>query len=455
MAVFPQVENRRTEPPGASPSLIGGHIRQFMADRIGFLERQAQYGDVSGFRLGKQRAFLVNHPSHIRDLLVVSAHKFEKGRALQRAKVLLGEGLLTSEHSFHLRQRRMIQPVFHRDRIEAYSRVMVEYAEMMSGSWESGGVRDIDRDMMHLTMQVVARTLFGANVDDEADEIGEALSAVIGLFNFLLLPYSEWLSKLPIPQARRFKRASITLDRVIYRLIEERRRSNSDRDDLLSLLLAAHDEDDGTSMNDKQVRDEALTLFLAGHETTANALTWTWFLLSQHPDHSARLHDELDQVLGERAPTFADIPQLRFTEAVLAESMRLFPPAWTIGRTAIEDHEFDGFQTPKGSVVLASQWVMHRDERFWPNAGEFIPDRWTTMSVKEATQRFIYFPFGGGVRRCIGEGFAWTESVLLLATMARRWEMELVPDQAVSARPLITLRPRNGLKMRVIARQTP
>lgn len=441
-----------TLPPSVRPDFIGGHFRSFRRDPTAFLTRLSKLGDVAYFRLGPQPAFFINHPELIRDLLIVNANKFFKGRALQRAKRLLGEGLLTSEGETHLRKRRMIQPAFHKTRVAAYAESMVEYAEAMADSWADGEIRDIDREMMHLTLQIVGKTLFDADVGDDADEIGRAMTSLVKSFNYLLLPFSEWLEKIPLPQTRRFHAARDTLNAVIFKIIDERRRSGRDAGDLLSMLLTAQDEEDGTGMTDEEVRDESLTLFLAGHETTANALTWTWYLLSQNPDAEASLHDELKIVLDGRPPTFGDIPNLQNTEAVLAESMRLFPPAWTLGRLAVAEHEFGGYRIPKGSLLLASQYVIHRDPRFWDRPDEFRPERWQTLSVKEAGQRFIYFPFGGGVRRCIGEGFAWTEGILLLAAFARRWKLRKLPEQRVGLQPMITLRPKYGMKMRITAR---
>ena len=439
-------------PRSQRPDLFGGHFRSFRRDPTGFLTRQAALGDVSYFRLGPQPAYAIANPELIRDLFVISHSKFKKGRALQRAKALLGEGLLTSEGQLHLRQRRMIQPAFHRDRIAEYSAVMVEEALKSTQKWRDGELLDIDKEMMHLTLRIVGRTLFSADVTDEADEVGRAMTTVTQLFNFLLLPFSELLEKLPIPHSRRFQRARDTFNNVIFRMIDERRRSGKNTGDLLSMLLLARDEDDSGVMTDQQIRDEALTLFLAGHETTANALTWTWMLLSRNPDKAAKLQAELDQVLADRPPSYDDIPKLIYAERVIAESMRLYPPAWTVGRLAIEEHSFGGYRVPKGALVLASQWVMHRDKRFWDDADEFLPERWETLSVKEASQRFIYFPFGGGVRRCIGEGFAWTEAILLLATIAQHWQLELVPDQRIGLNPMITLRPKFGMRMQLRSR---
>jgi len=443
-------------PPSQPAGFIGGHFRAFWRHRIDFLTRQAALGDVGHFKLANRPMYFINHPDLIRDMLVVNADKFIKGRALQRAKALFGEGLLTSEGEFHLRQRRMIQPAFHRNRIEEYARSMVEVAERTGNSWQDGTVVNIDKEMMHLTLRIVAKTLFNADVSSEADEIGQAMTTLVGLFNFLVLPFSEWLEKLPIPQAIRSKRAVKTLDKIIYKIIDERRRSGRDEGDLLSMLLVAQDED-GSAMSDQQIRDECLTLFLAGHETTANALTWTFFLLSQNPNAEKALHRELERVLSIsdselRIPTFDDLPELKYAECVIAESMRLYPPAWAIGRIALEDHEFGGFTIPKGALILASPYIMHRDGRFWEHADKFIPERWESRSVKEAGQKNIYFPFGGGVRRCIGESFAWTEGILLLATLARKWKLSLDSDQKISIDPQITLRPKHAVRMRTEAR---
>jgi len=439
-------------PPSVRTDLIGGHFRSFRKDATGFLERLSKLGDVTSFRLGPQQAYFLNDPELIRDLLVVNAHKFKKGRALQRAKTLLGEGLLTSEGEFHLRQRRMIQPAFHRAQIADYSRSMVELAEETSDNWRDRETLDIDREMMHLTLRIVGKTLFSANVEDDADAVGKAMTSMTTLFNFLLLPFSEWLQKLPLPHSKRFKSARGTLDSVIYAIINDRRRSGENKGDLLSMLLNAQDEDDGSVMTDEQVRDEALTLFLAGHETTANLLTFTWYVLSQNPDAEAKLHEEIDRVLNGRSPTFEDISKLTYCEHVIAESMRLYPPAWAIGRLATEDHEFGGFPVAKGSLILISPYITHRDKRFWSEPEVFRPERWEMQSVKVAGQRYIYFPFGGGIRRCIGEGFAWTEGILLLATLAGKWKLELDPGQKIALQPMITLRPKYGMRMKIRSR---
>ncbi len=442
----------QTAPPTVKTDLFGGHFRSFRKDPPAFLTRLSTLGDVSAFRLGKIPAFFLNHPDLIRDLLVTNHAKFMKGRALQRAKGLLGEGLLTSEKEFHLRQRRMIQPAFHRNRINDYARSMIEFGEKMAGEWRGGETRDIDREMMRLTLWIVGKTLFGANVENDADEVGKAMTTIVSMFNFILLPYSELLEKLPFPPITKLKNARKTLDEVIYKIIETRRKSGEDTGDLLSMLLMAQDEETGGAMTDKQIRDECLTLFLAGHETTANALTWTFYLLSQNPEAEQKFHAEIDEILDNRAVTPEDYPRLKFTEQILAESMRLFPPAWAIGRLALEEHEFGGYKIAPKSLVLASPFVMHHDARFWENAEEFIPERWETVSVKEAGNKFIYLPFSKGIRSCIGEGFAWMEGILLLAVLGRKWKLSLALGQKIGLQAMVTLRPKYGMKMRIESR---
>ena len=412
-----------------------------------------EYGDIAYYKIGPQHLYLFNHPDLIRDVLVTNQKNFHKSRGLERAKRLLGNGLLTSEDEFHLRQRRLAQPAFHRQRIAAYAMTMSDYAERTRSSWTDGQTVDAHTEMMRLTLGIVAKTLFDADVEAEAAEIGQALTTAFESFNYAMLPFTEYLDRLPIPAVRRFNAARDRLDRTIYRMIRERRSTGEDRGDLLSMLLLAQDtEGDGTSMSDLQLRDEALTIFLAGHETTANALTWTWYLLSQHPDVEAKLYAEIDSALSGRLPTFDDLPQLPYTRMVLAESMRLYPPAWAIGRRAIKPFKASGYTIAAGSVILMSQYIMHRDARFFPEPERFDPERWTPASQAERP-KFSYFPFGGGARVCIGEQFAWMEGILLLATLAQQWQMRLVPDQVVDLQPLITLRPKHGMRM-TLARRT-
>jgi cytochrome P450 len=324
---------------------------------------------------------------------------------------------------------------------------MVDFATRTSERWRHEATLDISEEMMRLTLGIVGKTLFDADVESESGEVGEAMSVVMELFDTLTLPFFDLLSKLPLPQLRRFDNARMKLDKIIFSLVEERRRTGIDRGDLLSMLLLAQDEEgDGGQMSDQQLRDELMTIFLAGHETTANALTWTWYLLSKHPEVETRLHEELDSVLGSRRPEFSDVAQLRYTEMVLAESMRLYPPAWAIGRLATVDCELGGYLVTKKSLVLVSQYVMHHDERYFKKPLVFDPQRWLP-NEREGRPQFSYFPFGGGPRRCIGEGFAWMEGILLLATLGQQWKLRLVPHHPVALKPVITLRPKHGMKM--------
>lgn len=425
-------------------------MRPFMKDRIGFLTKLSKLGDITTFKIGKQTAFFINHPDLIRDVLVTNHYKFEKGRALKQAKKLLGEGLLTNEGKDHLRQRRMIQPVFHRQRIAGYANSMIEFGEKMADEWKDGAEIDMSQEMMRLTLQIVGKTLFSANVSDEADEVGKAMTTLVELFDYLLMPFAGLLEKLPLPHSRRFRKAKTSLDAIIYEFINQRRKSGEDKGDLLSMLLMAQDEDDGGQMTDEQIRDECLTLFLAGHETTANALTWTWYLLSQNPEAEAKFYEEIDKVLGNRQILPEDYQKLKFTEAVLAESMRLFPPAWGVGRLAMQEHELGGYKIPEKSLVLMSMFVLQHDERFWDDAESFRPERFLSENaIKEAGNKFIYFPFGAGVRRCIGEQFAWMEGVLLLAALGRKWKFKLNQNQKIVPQPMITLRSKYGMKMQL------
>lgn len=407
----------------------------------------AEYGDIVHFSIGPQHLYLFNHPDLVREVLVTNQKNFHKSRGLERAKRLLGNGLLTSEGDFHLRQRRLAQPAFHRQRIAGYGATMTEYSARAQATWEDGQTLDMHHEMMKLTLGIVSKTLFDADVDNEANEIGEALTTAFESFNLAMLPFTEYLERLPFPAVRRFNAARARLDNTIYRMIDERRRTGEDRGDLLSMLLMATDtEGDGSGMNDAQLRDEALTIFLAGHETTANALTWTWYLLSQHPAVEARMHAEIAASLSGRVPGYGDLAALPYTRMVFAESMRLYPPAWAIGRRALASFEVRGYTVPKRSVVLMNQYIMHRDPRYFPDPERFDPERWTAEAQAERP-KFSYFPFGGGTRVCIGEQFAWMEGILLIASIAQHWRMRLVQGHPVDVQPLITLRPRHGMRM--------
>ena len=435
-------------PPGPPRNPLSALIYRPGGNPLAFFENLArQYGDVAHVYLGGEHLFLLNHPRFVRDVLVTHQHNFRKGRGLERAKRLLGEGLLTSEGAMHVRQRRLMQPAFHRDRIAGYATVMTEYAERIQRPWQDGATLDLSQEMMRLTLGIVGKTLFDQDVESQAREVGSALNDVMESFWMQMLPFYNTLERLPIPALRRARTARDRLDAIVYQMIAERRRSPSDRGDLLSMLLMAQDEEgDHRGMTDLQVRDEALTIFLAGHETTANALAWTWHLLSGAPEVAERLHDEVDRVLNGRLPTLADLPRLGYVEQVVTESMRLYPPAWLIGRRAIDEYPIDGYVAPPRAIVVLSPYLLHRDARFFPEPERFRPDRWTP-EFKASLPPFAYFPFGGGARRCIGESFAWMELVLVVSTIAQRWSLALVPGHPVVPQPVVTLRLKHGLKM--------
>jgi cytochrome P450 len=438
-------------PPGPKQSRISEYLLALRRpDTLAFMLGLArQYGDVAAFRAGGERYFLLNHPDHVRDVLVTRESNFLKGRGRRRGAQFLGDGLIISEGETHRRQRRLMQPAFHRQRIESYARVMVEQGDAACANWRDTETFDVAQEMRRITIPIVSRTLFRTETVGEAEEVDRAMTGVLTHFRAFRAAPAYLLEKLPLPEPRRFLKSWERLDEMIYRMIVERRREGADRGDLLSMLLLARDEEGGEGLTDAQVRDQAMTIFLAGYETTALALAWTWYLLAQNPEAEARLHEELDAVLGGRLPTFEDVPRLDYTARVFNESLRLYPPTWRLVRWAIEDCEFGGYVVPAGSQVIVSQYVMHHDERYFPDPFRFDPERWTPEAKAERPQ-YSFFPFGGGPRRCLGETFAVVEGVLLLATLARHWRLRLVASgPPVEMEPLHMLRPKRGIQMRL------
>jgi cytochrome P450 len=434
-------------PPGLKLNLPFYLLRRFFkpGNPIALFEHlAATYGRIAHYRLGASHIVFVNEPEFIREILIQQPQNFVKERTQRRMKILLGEGLITSDGEVHRRQRRIAAPAFHRQRIQAYGGMMGDRAKVMRDHWQAGQPLDMSAQMMQLTLQIVARTLFNTDVTEDVLQINDQVNLIMELYNFLVaLPRAESYLHLPIPGLVRFRRARARLDAVVHRIIEEHRKDNCDRGDLLSMLLASRDEEtDHSGMTDEQLRDEVLTLFLAGYETVANALTWTWYLLSQNPQAEARFHAELDEVLGKgRLPTLDDLSRLRYTEMVFAESMRLYPPAWAMGRQSIADVELGPYRFPAGVYFFFSQYILHRSERYFPDPLRFDPDRFLPEQ-KASRPRFAYFPFGGGGRQCIGESFAWMEGVLILATIAQKWRLRFLPGQVVDVQPKITLRPK-------------
>jgi cytochrome P450 len=446
-----------TFPPGLKHNLLFYLLNRFRpGDPISFFTYLAEtFGPIAHYKIGYEHIVFINDPDLIKEVLINQHANFTKERTQERMKILVGEGLITSEGKYHQRQRHLAQPAFHRQRINAYAETIVDRAARWRTAWESkNGAFDVAQEMMHLSLSIVGKTIFGTDLESEVEEIASEVNAVMRLYNFLVaLPRAEYLLHYPIPGLRRFRRARARLDATVYRMIREHR-EKPDSGDLLSMLLAARYED-GSGMSDLQLRDEVITIFLAGYETVANALTWTWYLLSQNPDAEAKLHRELDSVLGRganaRLATVEDLPNLRYTEMVVSESMRLYPPAWAMGRRAIDSFELAGYYLPPRTSVFCSQYIMHRDVKYFPDPERFDPERFTP-EAKAARPRFAYFPFGGGKRQCIGESFAWMELVLVVATIAQKWKLRLEPGHRVEPQPLITLRPKFGMRMTAVLR---
>ncbi|MBI1321526.1 MAG: cytochrome P450 [Candidatus Hydrogenedens sp.] len=438
-------------PPGPTPFQALSRGLRWHRDRIhSVVEAHELYGDVAMSRFGRLTIIFVAHPEAVQECLVSKHRDFHKSRAYFALRLVLGRGLVTSEDEFHLRQRRMIQPAFHRERVLGYGIPMIKYSAEFAASIADGQRFDMNRAMMQTTLKIVGEALFSSNIADSTDRVGHALDTLMHMDAVFLNPLGPFISKLPIPINTLRKKMTAELDDVMFNMIREHR-ERGDQGDLLSMLLAARDEDDGTGMTDKQVRDEAVTLFLAGHETTANALTWTWYTLSQHPEVEAKFHAELAEVLGGRDPEPKDYEKLVYTRQVLAETMRLFPPVWTVAREAIRDTTLGGYDVPKGAQVVTSTYVTHRDPRWWKEPLAFRPERFAP-GAGEGRPKFAYYPFGGGKRLCIGEGFAWMEGVLVLAAIGQRWRFQVPEGHVPDLDPHITLRPKNGLPMIACAR---
>jgi len=441
---------KKSFPPGPGGSTFAFLFGDRRRDPLAFFTKLARdYGDVSQLTLFDFRTLFINHPDDIEDVLVNKARKFEKGRVMKANMRLFGEGLLTSEGDFWLRQRRLAQPAFHRARIAAYGTTMVEYAERAMRGWKGGEERDIHEDMMEITLQIVGKTLFNAELTRDAKEVGETMEVLLKLAadfgKSILIPL--WV---PTPRNLRARMGIRRIEKIIYRIIAQKRAEASDTGDLLSMLLAVQDED-GSRMTDKQLRDETITLFLAGHETTANALSWTIWLLAQNPTAEKKFFDELAGVLNGRAPNVEDIPKLTYTANILTESMRLYPPAWGMARLAKEEVEVAGYKLVPGNGVACAQWVVHRDARWFEVPEKFLPERWEGDLAKRIP-RFAYFPFGGGPRQCIGNSFALMEATLILATIAQKFRFKLVEGHPVKPLASITLRPQHGIRATLEAR---
>jgi cytochrome P450 len=445
------VQTQEATPPRAGTESLSEWFR-IRREPIALLESLRSVGDIIHWQAGPAASYMILHPDYVKDVLVTNHRKFSLTEAWQETAMLFGKGLLHSEGEFHKRQRRLMNPAFHHMRIAAYGRIMTDWAERTSNRWKDGEEVNVQTEMMELALGVVCKALFDMDVEGpDVAQLREALNTLFSAFR-VGTPIASMLRNLPLASNKRMNEAVAQVDEFIYGMIEERRRSGEDPGDLLSMLLQAEDED-GERMTDRQIRDECVTIGVAGHETTSNAMSWTWYLLAEHPDVEAKLHAELDQVLGGRQPTVEDLPALSYTSKVLHEAMRLYPPAWMLMRQAVEDHEIGGYQIGVGQRVLMFPYLMHRDERWWPEPERFDPDRWNDESESQRP-KYAYVPFGAGPRMCIGENFAWMEAILVIAALAPRWRLRLAPGQTVVAEPRVNLRPKGGLPMRLEARSS-
>jgi cytochrome P450 len=428
------------------------NLLKFRNNPLSFLTQTRDLGDIVtiGHR-NMHDIVLLNHPDLIKEVLVTKASFFKKGRGLQIAGQFLGNGLLTSEGETHKRQRRLMQPQFHLKQVSTFADLMSEHTERLISSWTHLEDRNIHRDMTELALGIINKTMFGHTMTEDVQKIGEIIESgsrsnyqqarrILSLPKFLTSKKDE-----------RLKQSRTYLDRIIYSMIENRRNHSDEHHDLLSLLLEAKDED-GSQMTDKEIRDQLITIYIAGHETTANTLTWTWFLLSQNKEAERKFWTELDEVLEGRPPRFHDIPNLTYTNQIIQESMRLFPAAWVIGREAIETIDIGGKVISKGDTLLMSQYAMHRNPKYFENPDQFKPERFDLDFLKTIPS-YAYFPFGGGPRVCIGNNFALMETAIVLAVIGQRFRMEVYDAKTVKPEALITLRVQGGLKVRVIKRE--
>jgi cytochrome P450 len=441
----------RTDPPGPRGGFLLGSLPAFASDILGFMTRSIrEYGDFVHVQLPGYEVFLVHSPADIETVFLTQRTNFVKHSFFWRhVTAIFGNGLLTSEGDFWLKQRRLAAPAFHPDRIAAYGAVMAGYADRLAESWKDGEVRNIHHDMMRTTMEIVSKTLFDVDVEEDLDAIARSFDAVIGEIARRFRRPFRIPDAIPTPGNRRYNRGVAILDRLVSRILAERRARPADRGDLLSMLLAARDED-GRPMSDRQLRDELITLFVAGHETTAIAISWTLFLLARNPAAAAKVEAEVDEVLAGRLPAAADLPRLRWTEACVKESLRLYPPAYVIGRETLAPCTLAGYAVPARATVYITPWVLHRDPRWWSEPDAYRPERWMDGSAAKVP-KYVYIPFGGGPRICIGERFAMMEAVLVLATLLRRCRLEMAgPDPVPFAS--ITLRPSGGPVMKVAGR---
>ncbi len=448
----PVIRSGRDYPPG--PSYLARFARGdlFRLSALEFIDQCFErYGDLLHYRALGFHIYQASHPDLVHDLLITDARRHHRGIVMQKARYILGDGLLSSEDPFHMRQRRLAQPAFHRDRIAGYGRVIGQYASELTALWQDGELRNIYGDMQTLSLRIVGKTLFDSELESVNRRVAAAVDAFMSFLPLAFLPFSRLILQLPVPRMARIRESRTELDALVNGIIADHRADGRDRGDLLSMLLAAQDDEGGTGgMSDEQVRAECITALLAGNETIANGLSFALWLLARHPEAQQRLQKEAAAVLGSRDAEAADYAKLPYAYACFAEAMRLYPPVWTVARTAAETYQWRGFTVPKGAVLMAPQWVIHRDPRFWPEPDRFKPERFLPDAPERTGRhRFAYFPFAAGSRQCIGEGLAWMEGVLTLATVARDWTVTLEPgaEAELVLEPAVTLRPKRGVRL--------
>lgn len=435
-------------PPGPKGRFFGANLHHAsQRDPLGFMERLArEYGDIVHFRIGQRHVYLLNHPEHVKGVLTTHYANFLKGRGIVRRGDFVGEGLLTSEGDLHRRQRRLTLPAFHHGRFEGYGATMTKVAAEAADTWRAGERLDVLDSMRRITLPISTRTLFGTHMDAKHTRVIDAFQSLLSGFRSFRPPAARLVNRLSPLRLRHLLRAQRTMETLVTQIIAERRRAGTDTGDLLSLLLSRDGDEGEQFTSDRQIRDEAVALFIGGFENVATALTWTWYLLAQHPEVETRLHAELDEVLGGKLPGAADLPRLAYTRMVFEEAMRVYPPVPRLVRTALRDYEVGGYTVPAGALVVVSQYLVHRDPRFFPDPSRFDPERFTP-EAKSARHPYAYFPFGGGPRRCIGDGFAYMEGVLVLAALASRWRLRLDPRDRVGLFATHFLHPKGPLKM--------
>jgi cytochrome P450 len=431
-------------PPGPTSLLRTGY--ELYRDPLGLLQRVTrEYGDIVHLQVGSRHDYILNHPDYIKAVLL--AGEDEMLRSFPRPmKRMLGNGLLSSQGDFHRRQRRLIQPYFHHQHATACAPAITDCTQRTTAPWREGQTVDMFAEMLRLTMAIVVKALFSADVEHEV-AIGRELDVIMAMTHKNAIPFvDEFLARLPLPSKKRYENAQAVLDQMVYGMIDQRRAAGGEQDDFLDVMLRLPTTEEGRGLSDEQVRDEVMTMFVAGHETIGSALAWTWYLIATHPEVERRLQEELAGVLQGRVPGGADFGRLPYTNMILLESMRLYPPVWLMARRPVRDYEIGGYTIPAGCYIHISQYLMHRDERYFAEPNRFDPDRWKPEEVAQRP-RFSYFPFGGGSRKCIGESFALMEGVLVLATLAQQWNLQIVPGEPVAMEPLITLRPKGGIPM--------